>query len=137
MKAELISSRLCDEGFYDEALAVSELIDYAWAAGIIEGEGTLSLHKIKARKNSWRVVVSVTMSDFDVIDKLHKVFGVGTVRERPPQKVGYKPLKEWAVQNQAGCFEVLLRIMPHLGDRRLAKAEEMFKHLEDKVVERD
>jgi hypothetical protein len=114
-----------------------DLTDYAWAAGIIEGEGTLSLNKIKARKNSWRVAVTVTMSDFDVIERLHKIFGVGTVRDKAPQQVGYKPLKEWAVQNQAGCLEVLLRIMPYLGQRRLAKAKEMLEYLEEKVIERD
>lgn len=110
--------------------------EVAWAAGIIEGEGTIVFHKIKNRPNSYRVLIGATMSDRDVIDKLHKILGVGTVINVKPSEIGTKPMYSWSVQNQKGCFDTLLHIMPHLGERRFSKAQEMFKFLEEKVVER-
>lgn len=107
--------------------------DYAWAAGIIEGEGSIVNNKIKDRANSFRSSISVTMSDEDVIRKLHSVLEVGTVCG-PYNKEGRKPIWSWAVQNQKGCFDTLLRIMPYLGKRRLEKASELFEQLEPKVV---
>lgn len=105
----------------------------AWAAGIIEGEGTLTYEPIKNRKNSRRHSIAVSMTDKDVIEKLYEVLKVGTIRG-PYLYANRKPLWTWAVQNQKGCFEVLLQIGPYLGERRLEKASRMFESLEEKVV---
>lgn len=108
-------------------------VDYSWAAGIIEGEGTIVNEKIKNRPNSFRNCIAVSMTDEDVIRKLHSTLGVGTVRG-PYIRGKYKPLWSWAVQNQKGCFDTLLRVMPYFGERRLSKARELFDQLEPKVV---
>ena len=110
--------------------------DIAWAAGIIEGEGSIVFNKIRNRPNSYRVMVCAVMSDQDVIVKLHRILGCGSLTNVKPSKIGTKPMYSWAVQNQKGCFDTLIKIMPHLGERRLTKAKEMFKFLEEKVVEK-
>lgn len=107
--------------------------DYAWAAGIIEGEGTIVYTKIKDRADSFRSCIAVTMTDEDVITKIHSILGVGTVRG-PYLKDNHKSRWTWAVQNQKGCFDTLLQIMPYLGKRRLEKAHQLFEYLEPKVV---
>lgn len=103
-----------------------------WAAGVIEGEGCIVFEKIKTRTNSYRTSIAVSMTDKDVVEKLLTVLGVGTLRG-PYQIKSGKSLWTWAVQNQKGCFETLLKVGPYLGDRRLKKASEMFEFLETKV----
>jgi len=110
--------------------------EVAWAAGIIEVEGSIVYHKINGRPNSYRVMICAVMSDKDVIERLHKILAVGSLTSVKPSKIGTKPMYSWAVQNQKGCFDTLIKIMPHLGERRLAKAQEMFSFLEEKVVEK-
>lgn len=137
MKATLIESRLCDQGMYDEAIRFQELLDIAWAAGIIEGEGSIICTKIKSRKDSYRVCISVTMSDKDVVEKLHKILSVGTVTFRKAQPSGNKDLWVWAVQNQAGCYSVALKIADHMGLRRSEAIKSMLAVIEERLVERD
>lgn len=111
--------------------ASAPLLFEAWAAGIIEGEGTITFTNIKNRKSSKRCSISVMMTDKDVIDKLFDILKVGTIRG--PYIYKNKPLWTWAVQNQKGCFDTLLKIMPYLSKRRLEKASEMFEFLEGKI----
>lgn len=108
-------------------------INLAWASGIIEGEGTISLIKVKDRKNSYSPRITVTMTDKDIIKRLFDIFKVGTIRG-PIKNKNHKDLWSWSVQNQSGCFNVLIEIMPYLGDRRLTKAKELFKYLEGKLI---
>ena len=114
-------------------------VAYAWAAGILEGEGCFSIHKRKNRPTPTSAI-HCEMTDEDVIRRLHSVFDVGTVvvRENTTgrkdgriRKVSYI----WSVQNKKGIVEVLLRVMPYLGERRLAKAKEMFAQIEERGYE--
>jgi hypothetical protein len=114
-------------------------IEYAWAAGILEGEGCFSIHKRKDRPSPTSAI-HCEMTDEDVIIRLHSVFGVGTVvtrentsgrKDKSIRKVSYI----WSVQNKKGIAEVLLRVMPYLGERRLAKAKEMFAQIEERGYE--
>ncbi len=103
----------------------------AWAAGTIEGEGSIVFTNVKGRTLSRRCEIVVSMTDKDVIQKLHRVLGVGTMCG--PYKGKNKARWTWSVQNQKGCFDTLLRIMPYLCERRLAKASQMFEFLEGKI----
>lgn len=118
---------------------VSE-IDYAWAAGILEGEGCFSIYRRKDRANTLNTSILCEMADEDVITKLFKVFGVGTVclrkniaGRRDERK--RKPTWIWSVQNKAGQLEVLMRVMPYLCSRRLEKARELLTSIEERGYE--
>jgi len=136
MKAELIESRLCDLGMYEEASHLEDSLKEAWAAGIIEGEGSIICTKIKSRPNSYRVCITVTMSDLDIVERLHSIFGVGTITTRKPQKENYKELYVWAVQNLEGCMSVGQKISPFLGKRRKESWRKMVSVLEERLVDR-
>jgi len=110
-------------------------IQIAWAAGILEGEGCFSIFKrASSTTNHKQLCIQCTMTDRDVITKLADIFGVGrisevqptgTKRDGTPYKLAYK----WAVDNHAGQRLILESIMPHLGERRKAKAEELLEYI--------
>lgn len=88
-------------------------IDYAWAAGIFEGEGTITIH-------GTQVSLSVTMSDVDVVNRLADVLG-GRLYNKPPQREGYKPLRVWGLYQKDAVIAALNHILPWLGVRRTAR----------------
>jgi hypothetical protein len=62
---------------------VSILIDLqhlAWAAGIFDGEGSITTSK-DSRNNQITLLVSVQMTDELTIKRLHSLFGVGRVNQ--------------------------------------------------------
>jgi len=117
--------------------AATRELNYAWGAGLLEGEGCFSIHKRSNRRNSYDCAIHCEMSDEDVVRKLRTVMGVGTVNLRL-NKSGRrsdsirKPTWIWSVQNKTDVLEVLLRVMPFLGDRRLAKAKQLLANIEER-----
>jgi len=98
--------------------------DIAWAAGLFEGEGSISCYPIKCRINSIRTDISLASTDKDVIDKFCSIIGVGDVKG-PRLIENRKPIYYWEVQNFRDCMYVLGQIYDLLGERRKAKADEM------------
>lgn len=107
--------------------------DIAWAAGIVEGEGTFVFFKRKNRPNTYCRRIGVEMTDRDVVLRLKNAFGVGNVvgpRIRPPRK----PSWIWQVQKDQDIFDVLIKLAPYLGERRSIQAGQLFDFLEGKLV---
>jgi len=100
--------------------------DIAWAAGLFEGEGSISCYPIKCRVNSIRTDVSLASTDKDVIDKFCQIVGAGDVKG-PREYPRRKPIYYWQVQNFRDCMYVLGQIYDYLGERRKAKADEMLE----------
>lgn len=98
--------------------------DLAWAAGLFEGEGCISMTKIKTRKDSLKLSVAVCSTDEDVITAFTKIIGYG--KKKGPYKSSYPTGKIrwiWEVQNQPDCLAVLSLLLPYLCARRKAKAK--------------
>jgi hypothetical protein len=60
------------------------IADYAWAAGIIDGEGCISILTTKAyphrnQKTNYRLQVFVGMQHEETIQKLHSIFDLGSM----------------------------------------------------------
>jgi hypothetical protein len=98
--------------------------EIAWLAGIYDGEGSLSYSK---HSNAW--VLSVNMTDQDVIDHLAQVTGVGVVA---PRKLYPNRKQQWQWRvNMRVQQAVLLRAMhPWLSARRRARIAEFETWLE-------
>jgi hypothetical protein len=93
-------------------------IAIAWAAGIVEGEGYISVHNN-------RVMVVVEMTDKDVLDKLQEYFK-GNVYAQKQRKEHWKPSFKWQIGDTRKAQEFLKEIYPFLGARRRAKCDEAF-----------
>ena len=60
------------------------------------------------------------MCDEDVINKLHRLAGVGKVYYEPNKN--HKPAWNWVLFRQADVKAFLVRILPYLGYRRACRA---------------
>lgn len=104
--------------------------ELAWVAGIVEGEGCFSMDTRQARKKGGKVYINirVAMVDEDVVRKLHKISGVGTVLGPilSPSRAehNYQPLYIWAVQKQKDAAALMMTLYPLMGIRRQAKITE-------------
>lgn len=94
--------------------------EVAWAAGIFEGEGCFS-------GNGKNIMISLAMCDKDVVDRFAAVVGLGKVspKKMPLAKPHWKPQWQWYFNSYDQLEELALLIEPWLGERRLAKLEEL------------
>jgi len=77
---------------------VSESLNIGWLAGILDGEGSITLLKAYKRKTEWYVPhIRISNTDPNIIDRvvdILKSLEVGFYRyEQPPKKSNYKPLQ--------------------------------------------
>lgn len=91
----------------------------AYLAGLIEGEGWIARHGTSA-------ALHVAMTDHDVVNRLHRLTGVGVVRMKTPQP-NRKPVYVWAVNGVPTLVGVLRQIRPWLGRRRGDRADEWLR----------
>jgi hypothetical protein len=92
----------------------------AWVAGIFEGEGSFS------SKTRPRMVVSMT--DFDITQRLRNVTGVGLLyQSKPNAKAHYKPVQIWAVQRARHVKGLIEVLYPWLGERRRCNADQILE----------
>lgn len=97
----------------------------AWAAGLFEGEGSITPFG-RVRKDGsrlWRLCMGST--DLDVLHRLQAVFGGRLfgpfVRTN---RASHKPMWTWALYPQAEVEETLARMVPFLCERRAERAHE-------------
>lgn len=94
-------------------------IDWAWFAGIFEGEGSITF----TGKNS--VELRISMTDEDVVERCYEIAGGRFYREQTrSDRNGHKPVFRWKLQVANEVIAVLDRIEPYLGNRRWMKTQE-------------
>lgn len=104
----------------------------AWCAGLLEGEGSFICYKLHNRKDSYRISVSISMTDEDVLQTFTRFIGVGKVKgpyKHPSRKDRYT----WEVQNFRDCLSVCKRVYPYMHSRRREKIRELIKICESRV----
>lgn len=91
---------------------MSNEIKDAYFAGLIDGEGHISIHSRGANRTKGRPIIVVAMTCERTINAIRDHFGVGTVR---PAKVkeGCKPQWRWRVSYKNARI-VADRIRPYL-----------------------
>lgn len=104
--------------------------DYAYAAGIIDGEGCIQiLHSVKPDgAQSWKIAIEINMCSKKVLDKMVGLFG-GSLKEygvRP--NMHYKQFR-WQVYSKT-VYNALKKMRPYLIEK-LAQADlaiQFFNH---------
>jgi hypothetical protein len=96
-------------------LSMSEQ-DKAYLAGIIDGEGCITIsrgvHKKQNNNVYYQAVLHVANTDKRMIDWIIEITGLGSYhrgKHHPPRKVWYR----WAVRSAAAC-EVVRTVYPYL-----------------------
>lgn len=96
--------------------------DYAWAAGIIDGEGAILMTRNAPGTNrrktlSFQVRISVRMTHNETIRRLGRIFG-GTIKgakARDPKR--HRPTLDWYVGDLL-TVDVLTKVLPYLTTKR-------------------
>jgi hypothetical protein len=103
----------------DSCLVVSET-DIAWAAGLLEGEGSF-LKKTKRKT----ILISCQMTDLDVLQRLKTIFG-GSIYNTTKAKPHHKDAWSWCIfgTNAARVMEL---IKPYMLARRYIAIEEVLE----------
>lgn len=97
--------------------------EMAWAAGLFEGEGCISVGGQKRRSGGCLII---RMTDLDSLERFMSIVSVGRIRGPiAPTKANHKPSWEWRVGTWAEVERLLLEFKPWLGARRNAKADEL------------
>lgn len=119
--------RATSDGINITSLECSET-DVAWIAGIVEGEGSLGVYPDK-RDGSKRFVLTVTMTDKDIIDRLSRLTGMGSLHSRT-RKLGKKRQYTWTVGAMDDVYSLVVAILPWLGQRRTEQATNLIRERE-------
>jgi hypothetical protein len=98
--------------------------EIAWAAGLFEGEGSVYVNRIRKYRY---LCVEVNMTDEDIVQRLHRLFPYGTVRQAEALRQHWKRSWHWRVHGFAGSQAFIALIWPWLGERRRATAAELLK----------
>ena len=102
--------------------------DLAWAAGILEGEGYFGLRP-------QGITAALSMTDKDVVDRFHAIFGFGSRTERklPSGKTAYT----WTVTNQTDAAGLMMTMLSLMGERRQARIKECLMAWRDRAPKRE
>jgi hypothetical protein len=99
-------------------------MNYAWVAGIVEGEGWFS----PSKNGSVRMTIGST--DRDVLENVQKVTGLGNISKPYYRENANKPMYYWTLQRREDVKKVLLAIRPYMLSRRTAQIDECLKGIE-------
>lgn len=101
--------------------------EWAWAAGLFEGEGCVFLSIGRRTQRS----LIVNMTDEDVLRRFHAIVGCGSlfsVKEHATWQPNWKPQWRWSASRWSDIRELHERFSPWLGERRRAKFVELLAH---------
>ena len=94
-----------------------------WAAGLFEGEGTLTYDK---PNNGWKL--RIEMTDLDTLEDFHAAVGyVGNLSglsKSPCRAEHHKPSATWVTGAKQVIFDLVMYFYNYLGHRRQEKVKE-------------
>ncbi len=96
--------------------------EWAWMAGIIDGEGSIIFYK------KTMVRLSVEIAEEDIVVRLQKIAG-GNISNPRLRKGRNKPLWTWYLGEREQVKYALENLLPYLGTRRKNKANEALDRL--------
>ena len=90
-----------------------------WASGLFEGEGCIS--QASNRPNTF--TLEIWSSDYDVIEAFNSIVPYGSVCERAKKREAHhKTMYGWRCFTRDHIREILVMMLPYLGNRRAHKA---------------
>jgi len=104
--------------------------DIAWAAGLYEGEGSISPGLLKRKNRFHYLNCSLSMTDEDMVRKFHGIVKMGHVHgpynaTGPSAKPHYKPRWIWQTSKFACVQQLIVLFWPWMGERRRKRHREL------------
>ena len=110
--------------------------DWAYLAGLIDGEGSIYYKQQKQKRNNrpgkpvhnvWVIRLEIAMTAKDTVKWCHDTFNCGAFNERKV-KEGMKRQWRWRVSHRE-CLTICLGVWPHIKNK-LHKVEQVIDHYE-------
>lgn len=96
-----------------------------WLAGLIEGEGSFVVGKVREGHRVPRIVIAVPMTDRDVIHRVLSETGVGRVNGPYFNKKPSKPYYRYVLCQNRYVYALAAKLHPLMGDRRKGQIEKL------------
>lgn len=97
--------------------------EIAWAAGLFEGEGCITISTGRGGYQQPRL--KLNMIDGEIVDRFHAVVGRGRTCPERPRRPNHQPQTCWYTGKRADVRYVLELLLPWLGERRSKRASEV------------
>lgn len=94
--------------------------DAAYIAGLIDGEGTVTLTRLH-RNEHRRLVVSISNTDRSLLGFVLRAFGMGRITSKRTYCERHAPSYAWQVSSRQ-ALEVLLEVYPYLRTYKARRA---------------
>lgn len=114
-------------------------VDWAWLAGMMNGDGCFSL-KLRKRDNRWKCDVSVTLTQTDpaIIERASRILidGIGCnppIQEYEPSGAGINTKFNMRVTKMSSIASWIEQIEPYLCGNKLARAKLMLRYVRNRM----
>ena len=107
-----------------EVPGINESLAIAWAAGIFEGEGCISIYS-KHNQLIPTVRLVLRMTDEDVVRRFVKCINGNPSNIKKITNKEYKPIYHWDTASRPEVVRILVLFMPYFGIRRKEKASQV------------
>lgn len=87
--------------------------DLAYLAGIVDGEGSISMLRLNPKRGSWRIVLQVGVCDRILVEWIEAQFGGHTLYEIQAKKENHRDYHHWRAYGHTARY-VLPLIEPYL-----------------------
>lgn len=89
-------------------------IEAAWIAGIIDGEGTITLTTQRRGQPFKNVQISVASTSYELLRMLKDMTGVGHVSQKKKYEAHHKQSYTWQVATSGQAIDLLRKLLPFL-----------------------
>lgn len=116
-------------------ISKKRMLDIAWLAGVIEGDGSIVCASPQGRSINVRYAFVLRMTDKDVVEKAQEIVGLGKIYKRKPSGLGSKIIYEWRLDRKADVCYLINLIYSFLGQRRKIRTKEALNFLKERLSE--
>ena len=93
-------------------------IDAAWIAGIIDGEGTVTLTYNHAGQRFKNPQVSVASTSYELLRMLKDMTGVGHISQKKKYQPQHKQSYHWQINTGKQAIDLLRSLLPFLRESK-------------------
>ena len=89
-------------------------VDAAWLAGIIDGEGCVTLTTERKRQKFKNPQVCVSNTSLKLLEEIKELTGVGHIRKKPKRVEHHKQAWSWQIKTGRQVLDLLEQLLPHM-----------------------
>lgn len=100
--------------------------DAAYIAGLIDGEGTISLSR-KHRFDNRQLVVSISNTERTMLNYVQEIVGAGRITNKRVTRANHTPSFTYSVSNRQ-ALDILKQVTPYLKSYKFGRATLVLDH---------